>query len=100
MAPDDPLNWGVPDLAFSDYTSLNDVAPSQRDSQTFSLSESFGWVRGKHHLHFGGDYRWIDNKAYASSNPRGTFHVHRFLHGEVRNQCSDGCPCASGRNRL
>ena len=70
---DDPLNWGVPGLAFSDYTSLSDIAPSQRDSQTFTLSESFGWVRGKHHLHFGGDYRWINNKAYASSNPRGAF---------------------------
>ena len=65
--------WGLPGLAFSDYTSLTDTAPSQLDSQTFSLSESFGWVRGKHHLHFGGDYRWIDNKAYASSNPRGLF---------------------------
>jgi len=72
-AASDQLNWGVPNLAFSDYTSLNDVAPSQRDSQTFSLSESFGWVRGKHHLHFGGDYRWINNKAYASTNPRGSF---------------------------
>jgi hypothetical protein len=70
---DDPLNWGVPGLAFSHYTSLSDIAPSQRDSQTFTLSESFGWVRGKHHMHFGADYRWIDNKAYASSNPRGTF---------------------------
>jgi hypothetical protein len=69
----DPLNYGLPNLAFSQYTSLNDVSPSQRDSQTFTLSESLGWVRGKHHLHFGADYRWIDNKAYASSNPRGTF---------------------------
>jgi hypothetical protein len=69
----DSVNWGLPGLAFSDYTSISDVSPSQRDSQTFSLSESFGWVRGKHHLHFGGDYRWIDNKAYASSNPRGAF---------------------------
>jgi hypothetical protein len=70
---DDPLNWGVPNLAFAHYTGLNDVSPSQSDSQTFSLSDSLGWVRGKHHLHFGGDYRWINNKAYASSNPRGTF---------------------------
>jgi hypothetical protein len=69
----DPVNWGVPGLAFSHYAGLNDVAPSQRDSQTFSLSENLGWVRSKHHLHFGGDYRWIDNKAYASSNPRGSF---------------------------
>ncbi len=37
------------------------------------MSESLGWVHGKHHLHFGGDYRWIDNKTYASTNPRGTF---------------------------
>jgi hypothetical protein len=69
----DPLNCGVPNLTFSDFTSVSDVAPYNRDSQTFSLSESFGWVHGKHHLHFGGDYRWINNKAYASSNPRGTF---------------------------
>jgi len=70
---EDPLNWGLPGLAFSHYTSINDVAPSQRDAQTFSLSESIGWVHGKHHLHFGGDYRWIDNKTYSSSNPRGAF---------------------------
>jgi hypothetical protein len=69
----DPLNCGVPGLSFSDFTSLSDVAPSQRDSQTFTLSENFGWVHGKHHLHFGADYRWINNKTYASSNPRGTF---------------------------
>ena len=69
----DPQNCGLPNLVFSDFTGLTDIAPSQRDSQTFSLSESVGWVHGKHHLHFGTDYRWIDNKAYASSNPRGTF---------------------------
>jgi len=68
-----PVIWGLPGLAFTDYTSLSDIAPSQRDSQTFTLSENLGWARGKHHLHFGGDYRWIDNKAYASSNPRGSF---------------------------
>jgi hypothetical protein len=70
---EDPLNWGLPGLAFSHYTSISDISPSQRDSQTYTLSESFGWVRGKHHMHFGTDYRWIDNKAYASSNPRGSF---------------------------
>jgi hypothetical protein len=63
----------VPNLSFTDFASLTDVTPSQRDSQTYTLSESLGWVRAKHHLHFGGDYRWINNKYYASSNPRGTF---------------------------
>jgi hypothetical protein len=71
--PTDGVNWGVPNLAFSHYAGLSDVSPSQRDSQTYTLSENFGWVRGKHHMHLGTDYRWIDNKAYASSNPRGTF---------------------------
>ena len=69
----DPLNWGVPGLSFSDYSNLTDISPSQRDSQTFSLSENFGWVHAKHHLHFGGDYRWINNKVYVSGNPRGSF---------------------------
>jgi hypothetical protein len=68
-----PMIWGLPGLGFSHYTSLGDVAPSQTDSQTFTLSENIGWVHGKHHLHFGGDYRWIDNKAYSSLNPRGAF---------------------------
>jgi len=69
----DQLNWGVPGLMFSDYSSLSDISPSERDSQTFSLSENFGWVHAKHHFHFGGDYRWINNKSNASSNPRGSF---------------------------
>jgi uncharacterized membrane protein YgcG len=69
----EPINWGVPSLAFTHYQGLSDVAPSQRDSQTYTLSENFGWVKSKHHLHFGGDFRWIDNKYYASTNPRGSF---------------------------
>jgi hypothetical protein len=70
---EDPANWGAPNLSFSHYSGLADVAPSQRDFQTFTLSENFGWVKSKHHLHFGGDYRWIHNKYYASTNPRGSF---------------------------
>ncbi len=69
----DPANYGLPTLSFTDYTGLTDTAPSSRDSQTFTLSENFGWVRGKHHMRYGGDFRWIHNRYYASTNPRGAF---------------------------
>ncbi len=69
----DPANYGLPTLNFTDYTGLTDTAPSSRDSQTFTLSENFGWVRGKHHMRYGGDFRWINNRYYASTNPRGSF---------------------------
>ena len=69
----DPANYGLPTLSFTDYTGLTDTAPSSRDSQTFTLSENFGWVHGKHHMRYGGDFRWIHNRYYASTNPRGSF---------------------------
>jgi len=69
----DTANYGLPTLNFTDYANLTDTAPSSRDSQTFTLSENFGWVRGKHHMHYGGDFRWINNRYYASTNPRGGF---------------------------
>lgn len=68
-----PSNYGVPNLSFSGYQSLTDVAPAQKDMQTYSLTDSLTLNRGKHHVRVGGGFRWIDNEIFSSSTPRGSF---------------------------
>ena len=82
----DPANYGLPTLSFTDYAGLTDTAPSSRDSQTFTLSENFGWVRGKHHMHYGGDFRWITQPLLRQHESARHVHVHRFLHGQLRGR--------------
>jgi hypothetical protein len=67
------FDWGVPSLSFTNYSTLNDVAPSQRDDSTYTLGSSFAWNHGKHNLRWGGSYSRILTDVHANSNPRGGF---------------------------
>ncbi len=68
-----PLDYGLPSLSFTNYSSLNDIRPSLRLNQVYSLGESLGWFHGKHNVRFGGDYRYTDLNAHSYSTARGTF---------------------------
>ena len=68
-----PMNWGPPSLGFTNFGGLNDGNASLSRNQTASISESLGWVRGKHNFNFGGDFRRQQFNQFADSNGRGTF---------------------------
>lgn len=68
-----PLDYGVPGLAFSNYTSLSDVLPQYRYDRTLQIGDSAFTARGKHNLRFGADYRRLWTNVRSSSNPNGTF---------------------------
>jgi len=69
----DPLEWGLPTLTFTNYSSLIDVRPSLRSNQLYRFSESLGWFHGKHNVRFGGDFRHSRLDSHAGTNARGTF---------------------------
>ncbi|MDP9268966.1 MAG: TonB-dependent receptor [Acidobacteriota bacterium] len=69
----DPFDWGAPTLALTNYSSLSDVVPSQRDDSTYTGSASFSYLRGKHNLRWGGGYSRILTELRANTNPRGAF---------------------------
>ncbi|MGA2276987.1 MAG: carboxypeptidase-like regulatory domain-containing protein [Terracidiphilus sp.] len=67
------LNYGLPDIVFSNITGVNEQQPSFSLTQTISLSETLSWIHGKHNLRFGGDYRRVHRDFLGSSNATGTF---------------------------
>jgi hypothetical protein len=69
----DPLDWGLPTLSFTNYSSLNDVRPAQRLNQTYSVGENVGFFQGRHNVRFGGNYRFNEQNSHTGTNARGSF---------------------------
>ena len=77
----DPFNYGVPSLVFTNFQSLQDIGATLSNNQTFAWSESLFVRRGKHNLRFGGDFRRIYNDTRSSQNARGSFTFTGFATG-------------------
>ncbi len=68
-----PFDWGLPNLSFSHFGSLQDINPVSDRNQTFSFSDQMIYTHKKHTLRWGGDFRRIQINTETSSNPRGSF---------------------------
>ena len=68
-----PFDYGLPNLSFTKFGSLNDVNPSLVRNQTITFSDNMIWNHGKHTLRWGGDFRRIQLNTEASNNARGAF---------------------------
>jgi len=68
-----PFDWGIPNLAFTNFTGLNDVRSSQNLNQTVRLSDGLQMNRGKHNLRFGADAQMTRNNTHSTQNSRGSF---------------------------
>src|SRR5262249_39685163 len=56
----DPVNFGMPEIAFSDFLSLggNHGWPLlTTPNQTWQIVDNVSWVKGKHNFRFGGEFR-------------------------------------------
>jgi trimeric autotransporter adhesin len=73
-ADESPVNWGPPSLGFTGgINGINDASPSLTRNQTNALSDSMGWIHGRHQLDFGADYRRQEFNYNSQQNPRGAF---------------------------
>ncbi|HEY6338725.1 MAG TPA: TonB-dependent receptor [Candidatus Sulfotelmatobacter sp.] len=68
-----PYDWGLPNLSFTDIASLQDTTPSLTRNQTYTFSDNLIWNHGKHTWRWGGDFRRVQANTEADSNPRGSF---------------------------
>ena len=68
-----PFDWGLPNLSFTNFGSLTDTNPQLLRNQTWTFSDNMIWNHGKHTLRWGGDFRRIELNTEASNNARGTF---------------------------
>jgi hypothetical protein len=76
-----PLNWGPPNLGFTNYAGLSDGNASVNRNQTASAGDSLAWVHGTHNFTFGADYRRMQFNQFADSNGRGTYSFNGALTG-------------------
>jgi trimeric autotransporter adhesin len=68
-----PFDWGLPNLSFTNFSSLQDTNPQLVRNQTFTFSDNLIWNHGKHTWRWGGDFRRIQLNPESSSNARGSF---------------------------
>jgi hypothetical protein len=68
-----PFDWGLSNLAFTDIASLQDTTPLLTRNQTYTFSDNVIWNRGKNTWRWGGDFRRVQVNTETDSNPRGSF---------------------------
>ena len=69
-----PADFGLPNLSLSpNFSSLRDLTPAIRTSQTFAISNSMNLTHGKHGWTWGGDFRRLLVDVRNAGNARGTF---------------------------
>ncbi|MBI4903268.1 MAG: TonB-dependent receptor [Acidobacteria bacterium] len=70
----DPINWGPPNLSFTNFGALTDGSASVSRNQTVSFTNGMTYVlKKKHNLTFGFSYRRMQQNALAYQNARGAF---------------------------
>lgn len=69
----DSINYGPPNLNFTNYGALTDASPSLARVQTMGVSDSFSVSRGGHNMSFGASFRRLHVDTTTDQNGRGTF---------------------------
>ena len=68
-----PMNFGPPNLSFTNFGALADGSPSQSAVYSLGFTDTFAIRRGKHNWTFGGGYTRSFNNTFTDANGRGTF---------------------------
>jgi hypothetical protein len=70
----DPINYGPPNLSFTNFGSLTDGSASVTRNQTVAFSENVTWVfHRKHNFTFGFNFRKMQQNSLTYQNARGQF---------------------------
>ena len=71
IIPDDPANAGPPWIMITGYSAIGNTiqGPQARFDNTWQWVDSLGWIRGRHSVKFGGDYRaYEQNQQFTFIN--------------------------------
>lgn len=70
---EEPINFGIPTVIFTDFSGLNDPVPSLVRNETLRFGDSISWVKKNHTLTFGGEVRRIYLNQTSDPIARGQF---------------------------
>jgi hypothetical protein len=68
-----PIDYGPPNLTFTNYGNMVDGSPLVRREQSSALRDGLTLVRGKHSLTFGGEYRRLQLNPITDTYGRGVY---------------------------
>jgi hypothetical protein len=68
----DPINFGPPNLTFTNFGDLTDASPLLSRNQTSAASDALTLVQGPHNVSFGGEFRRSQLNTRTDQNARGT----------------------------
>jgi hypothetical protein len=88
----DPFNWGLPGINFTSFGGLSDPTPRRELDQTYTVSDTISWNRGKHNWRFGGDYRRILQSFHSARNAEGSFVFTGFATSQYAAGGTGTCP--------
>lgn len=71
----DPVTWGIPSIAVTNYSGFGDDSegPYANDNHSMQFIDNFSWNRGKHALRFGGELRRDAYNQVGNQFARGSF---------------------------
>ncbi len=76
LSTPDPTTWGIPRItALVGVSGFGDESsgPFIVDDAIFQVNDNFSWIKGKHSLRFGGEYRWDHYPQVGNEFARGSF---------------------------
>ncbi len=68
-----PIDWGYPQLTFTNFTDPRDPVPSLSRNETFRLADNLSILRTRHTLRMGGEARRMLTSTLTNPTPRGAF---------------------------
>jgi trimeric autotransporter adhesin len=68
-----PINYGPPNLSFTNYGALTDASPVLIRNQSSAISDGITRTMGSHNLSAGFEFRRIQLNTRTDQNARGTF---------------------------
>jgi hypothetical protein len=79
-----PMNYGPPNLSFTNFGSLSDSAASSTHSQTYNFTDNITYVlKRKHNLTFGYLFRRLQQDSLSNQNARGSFSFSGLLTSQL-----------------
>jgi len=79
-----PINYGPPNLSFTNFGSLSDSAATSTHNQTYNFTDNITYVlKRKHNLTFGYLFRRMQQNSLSDQNARGSFSFSGLLTSQL-----------------
>ena len=78
-----PIDFGAPQLSFTNFTGVTDAIPALTRNQTYRFVDAVTYTHGKHTFQTGAEVRRIENNTFSDPTPEGQFTFNGLVTSQV-----------------